>query len=127
MDVINNEQTKKLRNILVELIIDLQEDRSSIVLKYEDKLNEFKDTKEEMLNIIISLVRDILIYRETRHEDKIINIDKLESIVKLSEQLSYSHLISILNYVEKTRINFKNNANYSMAIDVMLMGFMEGK
>ena len=41
LDVINNEQTKKLRNILVELIIDLQEDRSSIVLKYEDKLNEF--------------------------------------------------------------------------------------
>ena len=29
--------------------------------------------------------------------------------------------------IEKTRINFKNNANYSMAINVMLMGFMEGK
>ena len=95
--------------------------------EYEEKLNEFKDDKEEMLNIIISLVRDILVYRETRNKHKIINIDKLESIDILTEQLSYNHLISILNYIEKTRINFKNNANYSMAINVMLMGFMEGK
>ncbi|MCI5628192.1 MAG: DNA polymerase III subunit delta', partial [Clostridium sp.] len=127
IDVIKNEQVKKLRNILLELLSDLKDDRSSVVLKYEEKLNEFKDDKEEMLNIIISLVRDILVYRETRNKHKIINIDKLESIDILTEQLSYNHLISILNYIEKTRINFKNNANYSMAINVMLMGFMEGK
>ena len=127
IDVIKNEQVKKLRNILLELLSDLKDDRSSVVLKYEEKLNEFKDDKEEMLNIIISLVRDILVYRETRNEHKIINIDKLESIDILTEQLSYKHLISILNYIEKTRINFKNNANYSMAINVMLMGFMDVK
>ena len=84
--------------------------------------------------------RDIIIdvFKSTAKRDlKILNyesnlvslkIDKQEIInimALLSSLLSYKKLESMLKYIDKARINIKNNISYSIIINMLLIGFLE--
>ena len=111
--ILNDEKLNLLRNCI-------------IVLNYEKRLDSFKDSKEEVLNILESLIRDIIVYKELQDEKMIMNIDKLEDIDRFSSNKSYKKLSAMLEKIKEARINIRNNANYSMVISVMLMGLSEG-
>lgn len=125
--VIKDKKLSKLRDTITHILLDINEDKNNIVLNYEDKLVEYKEEKEEMLNILLSFIRDILVYRETRNANSIINVDKYSDIIKLSDELSFKKLYSMIDNINSTRKNILSNSNYSMSVSVMLMGFMEVK
>lgn len=124
--VLKDDKLSELRQLIIELLREINTKNKSIILEYEEKLGTYKEQKEEVLNLLISFIRDIVVYKELEDRDKIINIDKYNDIKILTEELSYKKLNSMLEYIKNTRIKFKNNVSYSMAISVMLIGFLEG-
>lgn len=124
--ILYDEQLALLRDIIMKLLFDLLEHNNYLVLEFEEKLSKYKDNKEDILNIITLFVRDIMIYKEISSADKVINKDKINDIMKLSDLYSYKKLNNLLNKIEQARINIKNNVGYSMIISNLLIGFLEG-
>lgn len=124
--ILNDEELDKLRNLIIDLLNEVNNKNENAVLEFENKLSKYKNEKDEVLNLLASFIRDIIVYKELENKDIIINVDKIEFVGKLALALSYNKLNTMLNCVEDARKNFKNNISYSMTMSVMLIGFMEG-
>ena len=124
--ILNDEELDKLRNLIIDLLNEVNNKNENAVLEFENKLSKYKNEKDEVLNLLASFIRDIIVYKELENKDIIINVDKIELVGKLALALSYNKLNTMLNCVEDARKNFKNNISYSMTMSVMLIGFMEG-
>ena len=122
---IGDENLKRLRDICIELFEDILKREQGIVLKYGEMLKNSKDNKIELLNILLSYIRDIMIFKELNNSELIVNFDKVYKIKDISRGMSYKKLDSMLEYIKEARINLNSNTNYSMTISVLLMGFAE--
>ena len=116
---------KDMRNILVDLLYKVIKGDINNLLEFENKLVPYKDKKEEVLNILGSLVRDIIIYKELNDIEVIINEDKINDIKQLAIEMSYKRLNKIIEKIGECRKTFFSNSNFSLTIRVMLIGFME--
>ena len=122
---ISDENLKKLRDICIGLFEDILKREQGIVLKYGEMLNNSKDNKIELLNILLSYIRDIMLFKELNNSELIVNFDKVYKIKDISRGVSYKKLNNMLEYITEARINLNSNTNYSMTISVLLMGFAE--
>ena len=116
---------KELRNILEELLYLIIKSSSIEILDFETKIVAFKDKKEDILNILASFIRDIIVYKEIDNVNGIINGDKVESIKKLAIEMSYKKLNNIIDKIGEARKSLLSNSNFQLTIRVMLIGFME--
>lgn len=116
---------KDMRNILVDLLYKVVKGDMDSLLEFESKLTPYKDKKEEILNILGSLVRDIIIYKELSNINGIINGDKINDIKQLAIEMSYKRLNKIIDKIGECRTAFFGNSNFSLTIRVMFIGFME--
>ena len=122
----NDDSLKELRNKVIQLIKDLNQKDMEFILEQEENLIGLKDNKEEVLNILSSFIRDILIHKEVENEDFIINSDKLNDINELTKDMSFRKLNNMIKIIEEARKNIRSNVSWAMILRVMLMGFMEG-
>lgn len=122
----NDDSLKELRSKLIKLIKDLNKNDMEYILEQEDNLIGLKDNKEEVLNILSSFIRDILINKEVENEDFIINSDKICDIKELTKDMSFRKLNNMIKIIEEARKNIRSNVSWAMILRVMLMGFMEG-
>jgi DNA polymerase-3 subunit delta' len=122
---IGDEKLKKLRDICIELFEDILKREKGLVLKYEELFKNSKDDKLELLDILLSYIRDIMLFKELNDSELIVNFDKVEKLKNISIGISYKKLNSMLEYITEARINFNSNTNYSMTMGVLLMGFAE--
>ncbi|MBM7836560.1 DNA polymerase III subunit delta' [Clostridium sardiniense] len=118
-------ELQTLRNLIIDMLRDINNNEIDVTIKYEKAFQNYKDEKEELLNIISTFIRDIILYKEINDKKLIINSDKSNDIEELIEMMSYRKLNGMLKYIEEARINLKHNTNFSMTISIMLMGFLE--
>ena len=123
--LLNDSNLSELREVIMSLLKDIDYAKEDLVLIYENKLENYKTEKDEVLNLMASFIRDIIVAKELEDKNKIINIDKYNDIVEVANSLSYKKLNSMLEYIKEGRVNLMNNGNYSLVISVILMGFLE--
>ena len=123
--LLNDDNLSELREIIVKLLKDINYAKEDLVLIYENKLENYKTQQDEVLNLMASFIRDIIVAKEVEDKNKIINIDKYDDIVEIANSLSYKKLNSMLEYIKEGRVNLMNNGSYSLVISVILMGFLE--
>lgn len=124
--MLKDQELHELRNIIIELFDEINKKNNNTVIEYEKKFLKYKNEKEEVLRLITSFIRDIIVFKELKDKNRIINIDKINKIKELSNLLSYNKLNNMLGHVEEGKTNFENNISYSMTISVILIGFLEG-
>ena len=123
--LLNDSNLSELREVIMSLLKDINYAKEDLVLIYENKLENYKTEKDEVLNLMASFIRDIIVAKELEDKNKIINIDKYNDIVEVANSLSYKKLNSMLEYIKEGRVNLMNNGSYSLVISVILMGFLE--
>lgn len=117
----NDDNLKKTRNKLIDLVKDLNKNNFEVILHYEENLSMLKDNKEEILNILSGFIRDILIYKEVENNDFIINMDKFDDINELTKEMSFKKLNNMIIAIEEARKNIKSNVSWIMTLRIMLM------
>ncbi|GAB6168927.1 DNA polymerase III subunit delta' [Clostridium carnis] len=122
---LTDDKLKSLRELLLDLLGQIGKSDLEKILSFENELNTYKDKKEEILNILASFIRDIMVYKEVENISGIINGDKIEVIKQLAIDMSYNKLNGIIEKIGDTRINLISNSNFSITIRVMLIDFME--
>lgn len=123
---LNDNNLRALRELLLDVLGEANSGCADVLLRYENLLLSYKDNKDEILNIITSFIRDIMVYKELNDTSLIINGDKISNIKKLAIGMSYKKLNKILDKIKEARINILSNSNFAITIRVMLIGFMEG-
>lgn len=122
---IKDQGLKSLRDICIGLFEDIVKREQGLVLRYEELFKNSKEDKLELLSILLSYIRDIMLFKELNNSELIVNFDKVYKINDIARGISYKKLNSMLEYITEARINFNSNTNYSMTIGVLLMGFAE--
>lgn len=116
---------QKLRELLLDVLAEANNGAADVLLRYENLLLSYKDNKDEIFNILTSLIRDIMVYKELNDTSLIINGDKIAQLKKLAIGMSYKKLNKILDKIREARVNLLSNSNFIITIRVMLIGFME--
>ena len=83
-------------------------------------LDGHKDHINEVLEILISLIRDILYYKETQHSEGIIHQDIESKIVDLSRNAKPIKLVRLVKNSYLLIGQLRLNVNYSLAVLTML-------
>ena len=122
---INDDNLKKLRDIVLNLFKDILNREQGLVLKYQNLLKDSKEEQIDLLNILLLYIRDIMILKELNNKNLIVNFDKINEIQDIARGLSYKKLNNMLEYITEATSNISSNTNYSMTISVLLMEFVE--
>jgi DNA polymerase-3 subunit delta' len=88
----------------------------------------FEDNREDIdkiLDIMASFFRDLLLVKSCRNENMLINFDKKDIILKNAPRFQIEGLLWFMSTVEETRRFIRQNVNYQLAIEVMLMKLQE--
>ncbi|MBZ9684899.1 DNA polymerase III subunit delta' [Clostridium estertheticum] len=122
---IGDSNFKDIRNITLEILLQLNKVGTEELMKYEKKLSNQKENFKEILTAFLSYIRDTIIYKEIEEENIIINIDKLLSIKELANIFSFNKLNGIINIINDTRENLDRNVNPGLTFEVMLLKMQE--
>ena len=118
-------ELQELRDKIVDLLLQLTNNEIEAILEKEEQLVSYKQNKEEVINVLSSFIRDILVNKEVYNENLIINRDKIKE-ERLTNEMSFKKLNKMLLGLQEARKNIKNNVSWAMTVRIMLMDFMEG-
>jgi len=88
--------------------------------------DEYRERADELLEIMEVWFRDLLVFRETRDEELVVNLDKVPQIVRQSNNLTGRDLKMMLEQVNYCRKLLKSNCNYQLTIENMLLSYQGG-
>ena len=114
---IKEEAIRVLKHIKTMDTVDLVE-----TLK---KLEQYKISIGEFLDICMIWFRDVLLYKATMDSDSVVFRDEKESIIKEADSDSYEGIERILKIIEKTKQRIKANVNFELAMELMLLTIKE--
>lgn len=123
--LIENKDFESIRNTIFELIKKTKEIDSEISLSYESFFSTHGSMEDDILDIIITVIRDVIIYKEIGDEDLLINSDRTSDIKDLANIFSSGKLNDMIRIVEETRNTLKNNVNSSLAFITMVLRMQE--
>lgn len=123
--LIHDDNFNKLRESAIEILGNIKKVSTEELLGYEDYFTKLSDSWQSIINIIITILRDTIIYKEVGDENLIINVDKLQNIKELANMFSLSKLNDIISIVEDTRRTLEKNVNLSLTFTVMLLKIQE--
>lgn len=119
-------ELQELRDKIVDLLLHLINSEIEAILEKEEQLVSYKQNKEEVINLLSSFIRDILVNKEVYNENLIINRDKIKEIERLTNEMSFKKLNKMILGLQEARKNIKNNVSWAMTVRIMIMDFMEG-
>ncbi|WP_265446807.1 DNA polymerase III subunit delta' [Acetivibrio straminisolvens] len=123
--LMDSEGFKELRDKAIDAVIKLSGSDFEDIPNISVMFDENKEDADSMLDIMLLFYRDLLIARKSGNEKLLINSDKKDIILKNTSRFSTGKLLHNIDIIEETRRNIKQNANYQLAIQVMLMKLQE--
>ena len=123
--LIENKDFEVIRSKICELIKNTKGIDSEVSLNYESFFSTYSSMDNDILDIIVTVIRDVIIYKEIGDEDLLINSDKTSEIKDLANMFSSSKLNDMIRIVEETRNTLKNNVNSSLAFITMVLRMQE--
>lgn len=110
----------------------IQEIEKILAAKGFEAIEEFeffdknKDNIEEIVKILLSYVRDLLVFRVTKEASLVKNIDFLNEIQKMESRLTINKLNNIINRIEQFNSQINLNINYQLAVENLLLDMAGG-
>jgi len=86
--------------------------------------NENKDSIDKIMDIMLYWFRDLMIYKELGDSKLIINKDKIQ-LLSSQRFLNKDRINDIIEYIMETKDHIKNNVNFQLAIETMLLKIQE--
>ena len=120
IEIARSEEFFNRRNEVISIIDDILKGDETKGLSAVKFFNDNKDDIHGILDIMLYWFRDLLIYKEVGRTNLIINKDKLEILSKQSS-IDFNKINDIMKKIENTRVNIKNNVNFALSIETMLL------
>lgn len=134
--VISEDETTEpvLDNVMMEKVLELAKGIETAdvgrVFEYGPYLKKEKEKISEFLMMLSILLRDALIYRETNNihlitRQNLTILNYKDNVFSLSKGLSRIKNIALIECIEETDLKLKNNMNFDLTIDKLLVKCIE--
>jgi len=99
-----------------ELIDTFAPGKASFSMPSNDLTSASRQRLLDGLDIVLSFYRDILVYKYTKKEDLIMNIDRIDAVSETANNVSTEQIQQNIESIEKTRNLLDANVNTKLAI-----------
>lgn len=123
--LLNDKNFNELRNSVVEFLVNVKNMDKTEVLTYEKIFNKNVNDRNDLFQCFLSLLRDVIVYKEVRNKELLINIDKFNEIEQLCGGFSFKQLNDIICVVSTAMNNLQYNLNPLLVFSDMLLKIQE--
>jgi DNA polymerase-3 subunit delta' len=126
LEIAMSEEFMPLREKTIEMIFELETTSNS--KKFLDICEFFiknKDNIDKVLNIMLLVYRDLIVLLADGKENMLINSDKKNKMINATNKYTLKKLIRNMEIIEFIRRSIKQNANYQLAIETMIIRLQE--
>jgi len=89
------------------------------------KLNEYKVSISDYLDIMIIWYRDVLLFKATNDANDLIFKEEVKYIRERANQSAYEGIETIIQAIKKTKIRLEANVNFDLAIELLMLTIKE--
>lgn len=94
---------------------------SNEIFSFAKEVCEDKENLLQILDIMLFMYRDILMYKTLKEEASLTFIDETEYIVSKARETDYEELSRVIRSTQELKERLKYNANAEAALDVLLL------
>ncbi|MDK2806613.1 MAG: polymerase subunit delta [Thermoanaerobacterium sp.] len=116
-----DEGYSKVRSELGDILYSVINQDKALRLESFKFFDENREMIDDIIDIMFSYLRDLIILKLLGSEECIINKDMSDKLRMLSTNLTGFKLNNIINEIEELAFNLKSNANYQLAIEKFLL------
>lgn len=125
VNIINDkDEILSKRSEIINVFDKIIKSDEEIIFNLENYFEEKKDNIDEIIEIMMLWIRDIT-YLKNNLQNLLINKDLKDLLSEHSFLFKKSSGDDIINYLQKVSDNIKNNVNYKLTIDKMLLKIQE--
>lgn len=84
------------------------------------QIKSLKDSLEQLINILLSYIRDIFITKYVSNNELLINKDDVLFINEISEEISFNSLNKLISILDEFLNNTKYSTNIELSIEILL-------
>ncbi|HHW47797.1 MAG TPA: DNA polymerase III subunit delta' [Clostridiaceae bacterium] len=125
VELADSDEFTTIREKTIDLVIKLSDSKLASIFNIYKFFDENKSNIETILNIMVLFYRDLIIAKKEQFGHILINSDKKDIILDNARRFSLRKLLDNIEAVETAHKNLKQNANYQLTIEVMLMKIQE--
>lgn len=114
-----------LREGVFNIILKLSEPKLIEAFELYTFFNENKDQIGIIFDIMTLFYRDMIILKNMEHDKLLINSDKKDIILKNALNYSNEKLLKNIDIIEEARSAVKQNVNFQLSVEIMLMRLQE--
>lgn len=119
-----SEEFFQKREEIIDIIDNILSGDKVKIFNSIELFNQNKNSIDEIIDIILYWFRDLLVYKEIGDTELLINRDKIK-LLSGQTFLDISKINDIIDSVMKTKEYIKNNVNFQLAIETMLLSMQE--
>ena len=116
-----DEGYSRIRSELGDILYNVINQDKALRLESFKFFDENREMIDDIIDIMFSYLRDLIILKLLGSEECIINKDMSDKLRMLSTNLTGFKLNNIINEIEELAFNLKSNANYQLAIEKFLL------
>jgi DNA polymerase III subunit delta' len=114
-----------IRESTIDILMKLASSELLYIYEAYDFFDANKVQIDSIFDIMLMFYRDLLVFKESGEEKILINSDKKDIILNNAAGFKTQKLAKNIEAIEMTRGNIRQNANYQLSIEVMLMKLQE--
>jgi DNA polymerase-3 subunit delta' len=116
-----DEDFMTLREEICGFLAQIPNHGSGWLLEQEALFEKYKKDIATVLDLMEIWYRDVLILQQTHEEGRLMTADYAEAIARTAERYTLRQLVAISEKVAQVRDQINQNANYSLAMDCLLL------
>jgi DNA polymerase-3 subunit delta' len=125
LELAGGSDIQSMRDRVLALIAKLGKAKLYDVFGEYSFFEDYKDDIDSILTMMSMYYRDIMVAKETGNENMLINSDKKDIIFSNASGYSVFKLLRNIGLVEAARREIKQNANYQLSIEHLLIKLQE--
>lgn len=114
-----------MRNMVVNIMKRLDEERTSDLIEDIAHLNDYKNEIKDCLDLITLWFRDMLVLKATADVNRLLFQEEYGSLKEQANVRSYEAIENALLALEKAKQRIEANVNFETVIEVMLLSLKE--
>ncbi|MCX8130774.1 MAG: DNA polymerase III subunit delta' [Clostridia bacterium] len=122
LELAGSDEFRELREKTVEIVLKMAREGKLVhIFEIYDFFETNKGSIDTILDIMGMLYRDFLVVKKTGKENILINSDKKDMILSNVSGFTEQKLARNVQEIETARKQIKQNVNYQLSVEVMLM------
>ncbi len=125
VELATSEDFKDLKNHVVGALLSLEKGGMDVISNNVKEAASFKKQIDEYFSLIRIWFRDVLLYKASKSDDKLVFQDDYKLIEEMSEKIDYYGINIILQQLDKAQSRIKSNVNFDVTMEVLFLAIKE--